>query len=118
MINFLRWLAVLPISIISAIVIPIALRLLTNLGIFNYRGGEPLPFFIELGLSVAMGGIFILVGKQVAPSNKKIVGKVLFAIGVVILICLFIFNWQLGERMAAFYSLSSLVGAYLALEYD
>lgn len=118
MINLLRWIAILPLAIISAIVIPIVLRLLTYIGLFNYRGEELSSFFVELSSSFVMGAIFVYVGKQIAPSNKMIVGKILFIISIFIVGSLFVFNWQLGEKLAAFYSLVLLVGAYLSMNYD
>ncbi|MEQ5728891.1 hypothetical protein AB7360_03445 [Providencia alcalifaciens] len=118
MINLLRWIAVLPLAIISATVIPVALRLLTYIGIFNYRGTEISSFFLELSSSFIMGAVFVYVGKQIAPSDKKITGKILFVISIFIVGFLFIFNWQLGEKLAAFYSLPLLVGAYFSMEYD
>ncbi|MEQ5296095.1 hypothetical protein ABN249_11295 [Providencia rettgeri] len=118
MINFFRWVGLLPIAFVSAIALPVLLRALTNIGFFNYRGEEPLPFYIELATSVVMGATFVSVGKLMAPSNKERVGKILFYIGIVVLAGLFIFNWQLGERIAALYCLPSLVGAYLAMDYD
>ncbi|WP_109419128.1 hypothetical protein [Proteus terrae] len=118
MINFFRWVAILPVAFVSAIVLPVLLRVLTNIGFLNYRGGEPLPFYIELAISVVMGATFVSVGKLMAPSNKEKVGKILFYMSIIVFAGLFIFNWQQGERMAALYCLPSLVGAYLAMDYD
>ncbi|MER1688099.1 hypothetical protein KC988_11160 [Proteus mirabilis] len=118
MINLFRWIAVLPLAVISAIVIPIVLRLLTYIDLFSYRSEEPSSFFVELSSSFMMGAVFVYVGKQIAPSNKMIVGKILFIISIVIVGLLFIFNWQLGEKLAAFYSLVLLFGSYLSMNYD
>ncbi|VEE72851.1 hypothetical protein [Yersinia pseudotuberculosis] len=118
MVNLLRWISILPLAFISAMVIPAFLKLLTNFGFFNFRVDEPPPFYVELGLSFFVGAAFVFVGKMIAPSKKDLVAKILFCIATIVLIFLFVFNWSLGEKMAAFYCLPSLIGAFIAMHYE
>ena len=117
-INLLRWVILLPLSLSSAIIIPMIIKLMGNLGFFSYRGSEVLPFYAELGMSFVMGATFVFVGKSIAPSNKVATAKLLFILSIIIFAALFFINWQQGETLAALYTLPALLGAYLAKDYD
>lgn len=134
--RLLRWVAILPVSLITATLCCIALLIIVLIGdLFSgqlwlyLKHPEIIPldhFFLSFALWAAFGWTFVRTGTEIAPLYKRIIAFVLFAIVAIVFGFLMIFSlittnisdsWRiLADSTACI--IASGVTAFLAEETD
>jgi len=110
-INALRWIAVLPASVVGSYLVYLAYYWLNRTYIFT--NGDYLWNHISMFIaSMLMGGTFIAIGVSVAPSHQKVCASVMFGFWCIISGAALFANIVTGFSWTSFISLiCSLIGA-------
>ncbi|QIQ21002.1 hypothetical protein [Zophobihabitans entericus] len=108
--KYLRWIAVFPCALLSSVLISGVFFYLQNF--FYGDKGIGASIILECITSTLVGTVFIIIGIYIAPEHKDKTAKILFIVSCVLCAVLFVLNINLNQKLAAFYTIFTLLGSY------